>query len=61
LGNETYQTIRKEVASELGYDDIDRACKNIEGASRFIELVYEKGHQFETLENIVEKITQLHS
>ena len=61
LSNEAYQTIRKEVASELGYDDSDRACKNIEGASRFIELVYERGHQLEILENIVEKITQLHS
>jgi len=61
LGNEAFQIIQKEVASELGYDDCDRACRNIEGASRFIELVYEKGYQIETLENIIEKITQLHN
>ena len=59
LGNETLQIIQKEVASELGYDDYERACKNIEGATRFIELAYEKGYKIPTLEDIIDKITQL--
>jgi len=59
LGNETFQSIQEEVASELGYDDADRVNKNIEGAARFIELVYEKEYQIPTLEEIVERVTQL--
>ncbi|MCD6456994.1 MAG: ATP-dependent endonuclease [Methanophagales archaeon] len=59
LGNETFQSIQEEIAAELGYDDADRVNKNIEGAARFIELVYEKEYQIPTLEEIVEKVTQL--
>ena len=59
LGNETFQVIQKQVASELGYDDPDRASKNVEGAARLIELVYEKEYRIPTLENIIEKVTQL--
>jgi len=59
LGNETFQVIQKQVASELGYDDPDRVSKNIEGAARLIELVYEKEYRIPTLENIIEKVTQL--
>jgi predicted ATP-dependent endonuclease of OLD family len=58
LGNENFQSIQDEVASELGYDDPDRVSKNIEGAERLIELVYEKGYRIPTLENIIEKVTQ---
>jgi hypothetical protein len=61
LGVEVFQNIQEEVASELGYESSERACKNIEGASRFIELVYEKEHCIPTLEDIIEKITQLKS
>ena len=59
LGNDIFNKIQQEVASELGYDDCGRACKNIEGASRFIELVYEKGHKLPTIEDIIENITHL--
>ena len=59
LGNETFQVIQKQVASELGYDDPNRVSKNIEGAERLIELVYEKEYRIPTLENIIEKVTQL--
>ena len=59
LGNETFQGIQKEVAFELGYDDPNRVNKNIEGAARFIELVYEKKHRIPILEEIIEKVTQL--
>jgi predicted ATP-dependent endonuclease of OLD family len=59
LGNEAFQAIQKEVASELGYDDTERVIKNIEGAARFVELVYEKEYRIPTLENIIEKVTQL--
>lgn len=59
LGNGPFQSIQEDVASELGYDDADRVNKNIEGAARFIELVHENGYQIPTLEEIVEKVTQL--
>jgi putative ATP-dependent endonuclease of OLD family len=59
LGQEIFQELRKEVASELGYCDGDRACKNIEGASRLIELIYKRGYKIGKLEEIVEKITNL--
>ena len=59
LGNETFQSIREEVASKLGYDKPSHVNKNIEGATRFIELVYEKGHNIATLEKVIEKATQL--
>jgi len=61
LGNETFQAIQKEVASELGYDNPEHVSKNLEGASHFIELVYEKGHRIQILEEIIEKVTQLSS
>jgi predicted ATP-dependent endonuclease of OLD family len=61
LGNETFQAIQKEVASELRYDDTERVTKNIEGAARLIELIYEKKHQIPKLEEIVEEVTRLRS
>lgn len=59
LGDKTFLSIQKEVASELGYDEMNRVNKNIEGAARFIELVYEKKYRIPTLEEIIEKITRL--
>lgn len=59
LGEDVLRNTQQEVANELGYDRTDRACKNIEGASRFIEIVYERGYRINTLEEIVNKITQL--
>ena len=59
LGDKTFLFIQKEVASELGYDEMNRVNKNIEGAARFIELIYEKRYQIPTLEEIIEKITRL--
>jgi predicted ATP-dependent endonuclease of OLD family len=59
LGNMTFQAIQQEVASELGYDDSKRVSKNIEGAARVIELIYEKKYQIPILEEIIEKVTQL--
>lgn len=59
LGGEAFKSTQEEVASELGYEDCKRACKNIEGASRFIELVYEKGLRLQVLEDVVEMITKL--
>ena len=61
LGNEAFRAIQNEVASELGYDDPERVGKNIEGAARVIELIYEKKHQIPVLEEIIEKVTQLRS
>jgi len=59
LGNEAFQAIQEEVASELGYVIPDRVSKNIEGAARLIELIYEKKYQIPILEEIIEKVTQL--
>lgn len=59
LGDKTFLSIQKEVASELGYDEMNRVNKNIEGAARFIELIYKKRYRIPTLEEIIEKITRL--
>lgn len=59
LGDKTFLFIQKEVASELGYDEMNRVNKNIEGTARFIELIYEKRYRIPTLEEIIEKITRL--
>ena len=59
LDEDTFLSIRKEVASELGYDEPKRVIKNIEGAALFIELIYEKKYRIPTLEDIIEKITRL--
>jgi len=59
LGTEVFQSIRGNVASELGYEDPKDVCKNIEGITRLIEIAYEQGHKITTLEKIVEMVTQL--
>ncbi|MEE9288850.1 MAG: AAA family ATPase [Bacteroidota bacterium] len=59
LGGETFQAIRREVTAELGYDDPARAIKNIEGATRLVEQIYEKGFRIPILEDIVGKVTEL--
>ena len=59
LGTEIFQSIRGNVASELGYEKPKDVCKNIEGITRLIELAYEGGHTIPTLEKIVEMVTQL--
>lgn len=61
LGEDCFHTIKKDVASELGYDDLARVNKNIEGSARIVEIAYEKGHRIQTLEGIIEKVTQLRS
>jgi len=59
LDNETFKAIQEKVASELGYDDLARVSKNIEGAAGLIKLIYEKNYKIPVLENIIEKVTQL--
>lgn len=59
LGEKFFHQIQEDVANELGYEDCGKACKNIEGAARFIELVYEKGCKIKILEKIIEKVTIL--
>ncbi|MCK4543740.1 MAG: ATP-dependent endonuclease [Spirochaetales bacterium] len=61
LSSDTYQAIREEVASELGYDESERVSKNIEGTARLIEVISEKKYQIPILEKIIEKVTQLRS
>ncbi len=59
LGTEVFQSIRGNVASELGYENPRDVCKNIEGIIRLIEMAYEQGHKIPTLEKIVEMVTRL--
>ena len=59
LGEDTFATIRDQVAKELGYLESNRVFKNIEGATHFIEHVYNEKKQLPTMEKIVETITQL--
>jgi hypothetical protein len=59
LGKDVYQSIRGQIASELGYSDAEKAIKNVEGASRFIEIAYEKGLKVGILEDIINKVTIL--
>jgi predicted ATP-dependent endonuclease of OLD family len=49
----------QEVSSEFGYDKSEQVLKNIEGAARLIDIIYEKGQRIAMLENIVERVTEL--
>ena len=59
LGATVFQSIRDDVASELGYDDVARVIKNIDGITRLIEIAYEQDYKIPTLEKIVEMVTRL--
>jgi hypothetical protein len=59
LGSNVFQSLQATVASELGYDDMARVNKNIDGITRLIELVYQQSHKIPTLEKIVEMVTEL--
>jgi len=59
LGDDIFQVIRDEVASELRYDEASRVLKNIEGAACFVECVYKEKKRLPTLELIVEAVTQM--
>jgi predicted ATP-dependent endonuclease of OLD family len=59
LGDQVFQSVRQEVASQLGYDDVERVSKNIEGAGRLVDLTYEKGYKMPTFEEIIEQVTLL--
>ena len=61
LGETNYNGILTIIKEKLGYDDPKDVLKNIEGSSMFIELLYEKGYNLSTLEQIVEKVTELAS
>ncbi|MHA1215615.1 MAG: hypothetical protein ACTSPG_09965 [Candidatus Hodarchaeales archaeon] len=60
MGADVFQAIRREIADELGYDEAERVCKNIEGAACLIERIYEKKKHVKVLEEIVEQVTRLH-
>ena len=59
LGEDIFNRLCNKVAMELGYDDPKRVNKNIEGATDFIELIYQEKHRVPILEKIVEHITLL--
>jgi putative ATP-dependent endonuclease of OLD family len=58
LGEEQLATILGQVADELGSERGKRALKNVQVASRLVELAYERGLQIPTLEEIVRAATQ---
>ncbi len=59
MSESDFSEISEIVKSELGYDENKYALKNIEGISRFIELVYERGLKIEKFETIVNKMDEL--
>jgi len=61
VGSETFTSLQERIATELGYNENQDVCKNTEGIARLIELIYNEGHKAPILEDIVEKVTQLHS
>lgn len=60
LGDDAYGAIGRRIADELGYAKSDDAIKNVEGAARFIEYAYNDGFRIPVLEDIIEKVTNLH-
>lgn len=54
-----FDSIREEIAQELGYDKPSIVLKNPEAAARFIKSAYAKGKKITVLEEIVEKISLL--
>ena len=54
-----FDSIREEIAEELGYEKPSTVLKNPEAAARFLKSVYAKDKNITVLEEIVEKITLL--
>jgi putative ATP-dependent endonuclease of the OLD family len=54
-----FDSIREEIAEELGYAQPSSVLKNHEAAARFIKSVYDKDKKITVLEEIVEKVTSL--
>lgn len=57
--DELFDSIREEIAEELGYEKPSSVLKNPEAAARFIKNVYAKNKKIPVLEEIVEKISLL--
>ncbi|TSA06818.1 MAG: DUF2813 domain-containing protein [Deltaproteobacteria bacterium] len=57
--DELFDSIREEIAEELGYEKPSSVLKNPEAAARFIKSVYAKDKKITVLEEIVEKISLL--
>lgn len=60
LGEAIFSSLREKIASELGYPEPSRVLKNIEGAARFVDRVYDDGKRLPTLEEVVKAITGLY-
>lgn len=59
LGKQELSHILEQVADELGSERGKRALKNIEVASRVVELAYERALRLPTLEGIVNSVTRV--
>lgn len=60
IGEEEFVSVRQLVATEYGFEDEPaRVCKNMEGAARFVEVVYEKGLHVPELEQVVTNVSSL--
>lgn len=59
LTEDVFNSLRDEIAKELGYDKPSNILKNIDGAERFIRRVYSRGKNLPLLEDMVNQITKL--
>ena len=59
IGENTFNSIREEIAKELGYDKPSQVLKNLDGSERFIQKIYSNGGKFPFLEEIINQITNL--
>lgn len=59
IGDSLFTEIEKKVADELGITEKDKVLKNVNGAARFIEETYSQGKKVETLELIVNNVSNL--
>lgn len=59
VGEDVFNQARSVIATELGYDQPTRLLKNVDGAARFIEKLYEDGTTVPHLEEIVNAVTHM--
>ncbi|BBO19060.1 ATP-dependent endonuclease [Candidatus Brocadia pituitae] len=59
IGEDSFNSIREEIAKELGYDRPSQVLKNLDGSERFIQKIYSDGGKLPFLENLINQITNL--
>lgn len=59
IGEDSFNSIREEIAKELGYDRPSQVLKNLDGSEKFIQKLYSNGKKLPRLEEIINQITNL--